>query len=87
MIDEEVRKIVQQVYDRTYKLLEEHREGLEAVAQLLLEKEVLHQADLERLLGPRPFPANKGTTSPEGGVVESAKDEQQEQGATATAAS
>jgi len=55
MIDEEVRKLVNEMYDRTKLLLHQHREGLEAVAQRLLSQEVLVPADLIELLGPRPF--------------------------------
>ncbi|WP_266367227.1 ATP-dependent zinc metalloprotease FtsH [Tellurirhabdus rosea] len=54
-IDEEVRKLVDSAYQRTKDLLTEHREGLEIIAQELLKKEILFQADLERLLGKRPF--------------------------------
>ena len=33
----------------------ESRQQLDALAQALLEKEVLHRADLERIIGKRPF--------------------------------
>ncbi|GAB3893138.1 ATP-dependent zinc metalloprotease FtsH [Larkinella knui] len=54
-IDDEVRKIIDQAYVRTKALLAENREGLEAVAKELLEKEILFQKDLVRILGKRPF--------------------------------
>jgi AFG3 family protein len=54
-IDDEVRKIVDISYQRTKAMLTEQRAGLELIARDLLLKEVLFQADLERLLGPRPF--------------------------------
>lgn len=54
-IDEEVKKIIQEQYERAKKLLAEHREGLEQLAQLLLEKEVIFTEDVERIFGPRPF--------------------------------
>jgi AFG3 family protein len=56
-IDEEVRKIVNEAFNRTKKLLLDKREQLEIIAQQLLEKEILFQADLERLIGKRPFEA------------------------------
>ncbi|MCS7073471.1 MAG: hypothetical protein NZ108_03290, partial [Bacteroidia bacterium] len=56
-IDEEVRAIIQYAYDRVKNLLSEKREALENVAKVLLEKEVIYQFDLEKLIGPRPFPA------------------------------
>jgi cell division protease FtsH len=55
MIDLEVRKIISDAYDTTKKLLLEKRDGLEKLAQKLLEKEILFQADLEEILGKRPF--------------------------------
>jgi cell division protease FtsH len=55
MIDDEVRNIIENAYDRTKILLSERRSELEVVARELLEKEVLLQDDLERLVGKRPF--------------------------------
>ena len=53
MIDREARKMVDAAYQRALDLLREHWEGLEQVAQLLLKKEVIYKADMERILGPR----------------------------------
>ncbi|SEN16054.1 cell division protease FtsH [Mucilaginibacter gossypiicola] len=55
MIDNEVRKLVDVVYQKTKDLLNLKRDGLEKIAQKLLEKEVLFQSDLEEILGKRPF--------------------------------
>lgn len=55
LIDEEVRKLIGSVYLRTKDLLNEKRDGLEKLAQKLLEKEILFQSDLEEILGKRPF--------------------------------
>ena len=54
-IDEEVRKIVDEAYQRTKALLADKREKLEIISQELLKKEILYQSDLERLIGKRPF--------------------------------
>ncbi|MFC3880399.1 ATP-dependent zinc metalloprotease FtsH [Algoriphagus namhaensis] len=54
-IDEEVRKLVLSAYQRTIALLKERKSELEILAQELLEKEILFQADLEKLIGKRPF--------------------------------
>lgn len=54
-IDEEVRILIEEAYQRTKKLLAGKRDQLEVLAQKLLEKEVLFQKDLEDLLGKRPF--------------------------------
>ncbi|CAL1580769.1 unnamed protein product [Knipowitschia caucasica] len=55
VIDEEVRALIQEATRRTAELLKKHREDVEKVALRLLEKEVLDKADMEDLLGKRPF--------------------------------
>jgi cell division protease FtsH len=55
MIDEEVRKLIDEAYTRTKNLIIEHKEHLENLAQALLSKEILFQQDLEGLIGKRPF--------------------------------
>jgi len=55
IMDEEVRIMLNKASERTKELLIKHKEGLEAVAQLLLEKEVVHFEEIEKVLGPRPF--------------------------------
>jgi len=54
-IDKEVRALIDFCYQRTKMLLNEHRDHLEIIAKELLEKEILFQTDLERLIGKRPF--------------------------------
>jgi AFG3 family protein len=54
-IDKEVKRIIDDMYKRTKGMLMKHREHLEVIAKELLEKEILFQADLERLIGKRPF--------------------------------
>jgi cell division protease FtsH len=55
MIDVEVRNLIDRAYQRTKQLLTEQRDGLEKLAEKLLEKEILFQSDLEEILGKRPF--------------------------------
>jgi cell division protease FtsH len=55
IIDEEVKKIIDGAYQRTKKLLQGKKEELEILAKELLEKEILYQSDLEKLIGKRPF--------------------------------
>ena len=55
LIDQEVRNLIANIYEQTKQLLVEHREGLEKIAQALLQKEIIFQSDLEELLGKRPF--------------------------------
>ncbi|MBL7846166.1 MAG: ATP-dependent zinc metalloprotease FtsH [Cyclobacteriaceae bacterium] len=54
-IDKEVKALIDFCYQRTRKLLNDHREQLEIISKELLEKEILFQNDLERLIGKRPF--------------------------------
>ena len=56
VIDDEVRKIINESYERTKEILTEHDDALEAIAQELLKKEVIFKEDLVRLIGERPFP-------------------------------
>ncbi|KAG2327501.1 hypothetical protein Bca52824_010229 [Brassica carinata] len=55
IIDEEVREWVRKAYEKTVELIETHKEKVAEIAELLLEKEVLHQDDLLKVLGERPF--------------------------------
>ncbi|KJE92907.1 AFG3-like protein 2 [Capsaspora owczarzaki ATCC 30864] len=55
LIDEQVRKLVQDALERTRALLTERRAEAEKVAQLLLEREVISRHDMTELLGKRPF--------------------------------
>ena len=59
MIDEEVRKLIDVAYVRTKALLTEKRAEVEKLAKELLDKEVLHQSDVEDLIGKRPFEDKK----------------------------
>ncbi|CAN5416714.1 ATP-dependent zinc metalloprotease FtsH [soil metagenome] len=55
LIDQEVRNQINSVYQRTKQLLIDKRDGLEKLANKLIEKEILFQSDLEEILGKRPF--------------------------------
>lgn len=59
MIDDEVRKIVKMIHDRTYKILSDHKDGFMQMAALLLEKEVIFAEDVEKILGPKAKPADE----------------------------
>ncbi len=62
MIDQEVRKLIDDAYEKTKHLLTEKREDVEKLAHALLEKEVLFQSDVEALIGKRPFEEKKPLT-------------------------
>ena len=55
LIDQEVKLMIDEQYDRAKNLLRDKRKELDLLAESLLEKEVLHRADLERIIGKRPF--------------------------------
>lgn len=56
LIDDEVRKLVEEAFDVAKNLLLEHKEELIAVAELLLKKEVIFKEDVENILGKRTIP-------------------------------
>lgn len=53
LIDKEVKELVEEIHDRTEKLLKDNLDGFKQLAELLLEKEVIFADDLERIFGPR----------------------------------
>ena len=55
LIDEEVRKLIEDAYQRTLELLTARRAETEKIAKELLDKEIIFQTDLEALIGKRPF--------------------------------
>ena len=59
MIDEEVRKLIDEAYSKTINLLTEKKAEVEKLANALLDKEVLFQSDVEALIGKRPFEDRK----------------------------
>jgi cell division protease FtsH len=50
-IDEEVKKIVDETYLRVKEILTEKKDKMEELAHLLLEKEVVEEVDLKKILG------------------------------------
>lgn len=62
LIDDEVKKLVSMIHERTLKILTEHKEGFLQMAALLLEKEVIFADDVEKILGPKVKPAEDEQT-------------------------
>lgn len=54
-IDQETRAIINEQMKRAKDILEKNKEGHNALAQLLIEKEVITSEDVEQILGPRPW--------------------------------
>ena len=61
MIDEEVRELINNAFERTVALIKDKRSELETVAKSLLEKEILFREDLEKLIGKRPHADHHST--------------------------
>jgi len=55
MIDEEVSKLIEEQYKRAIALLQANKDKLEALAQKLLEKEVIFKDNVEEIFGSRPW--------------------------------
>ena len=73
MIDEEVRKIIDQAYERTKALLIQRKKEVEILARELLKKEVLFKSDVEQLIGKRPYEEKKALDiidNPKDAVIE-----------------
>ncbi|WP_298760171.1 ATP-dependent zinc metalloprotease FtsH [uncultured Psychroserpens sp.] len=55
LIDKEISDIVEEQYQRAINLLEQHKDKLTELAEVLLEKEVIFKDNLEKIFGERPF--------------------------------
>ncbi|WFC99487.1 Mitochondrial inner membrane m-AAA protease component [Malassezia yamatoensis] len=55
MLDDQVRKLVVEAHQRTTELLKKHKDDVEKIAKLLLDREVITREDMTNLLGKRPF--------------------------------
>jgi AFG3 family protein len=55
LIDQEVKILIDLAYIKTIELLKEKRSMLDLLAQELLKREIIYQADLVGLIGERPF--------------------------------
>ncbi len=59
LIDEEIKKITTEAYNKAKKILSEHKKSLISLAKLLLEKEVIFKQDVESILGKRKWKAEE----------------------------
>ena len=55
LIDKEISNIIEEQYQRAIKILEENKDKLTELAEVLLEKEVIFKDNLEKIFGKRPF--------------------------------
>ena len=74
-IDRETTHIIEEQFNRAKDVLSNNRDGLNALAQILLDKEVIFSEDLEKIFGPRkgtvkedlpPFPNQEKPSSDQG---------------------
>jgi len=55
VIDKEISKIIEGQYERAIQILEDNRDKLDELAQLLLDKEVIFKENVEEIFGKRPW--------------------------------
>jgi len=60
-IDKEISKIIEGQYQRAIQLLEDNREKLDQLAQLLLDKEVIFKDNVKEIFGARPWDKEEET--------------------------
>lgn len=60
LIDEEVRKLVNDAYLQAKEILTQNKGSLARLAELLMQKEVIYKEDLEKILGKRPGATDAG---------------------------
>ncbi|MBP6757740.1 MAG: ATP-dependent zinc metalloprotease FtsH [Flavobacterium sp.] len=58
VIDTEISLLIESQYERAIKILEENKDKLNQLADILIEKEVIFKDDLETIFGKRTFDAN-----------------------------
>ena len=62
-IDEEISKLIENQYQRAIRILTENKDKLEALADKLIEKEVIFKEDLEEIFGKRAWEPEVAETS------------------------
>ena len=55
LIDTEISKLIEEQYQRAVRILEENKDKLTELANVLLEKEVIFKDNLQKIFGDRPF--------------------------------
>jgi len=68
-IDKEISKIVEKQYERACDLINKNQDKLTALANRLLEKEVIFKDDLVNILGERPFDKKEDSAESEDKVA------------------
>lgn len=80
-IDQEIRQIIDDAYANAEQILTEHRDRLEEIAMLLMERETIEGPEMEALFSePRPQPEVTGPVLPHPGDPLPEGDEDEEEG-------
>jgi cell division protease FtsH len=58
IIDKEISLLIESQYERAIKILEDNKDKLNQLADILIEKEVIFKDDLEAIFGKRTFDTN-----------------------------
>jgi cell division protease FtsH len=58
VIDKEISDLIESQYERAIRILEENKDKLNQLADILIEKEVIFKDDLEAIFGKRNFDSN-----------------------------
>eukprot|EP00743_Colponemidia_sp_Colp-15_P001908 GILK01002078.1.p1 GENE.GILK01002078.1~~GILK01002078.1.p1 ORF type:complete len:189 (-),score=41.77 GILK01002078.1:114-623(-) len=87
MIDEEVRSLVTQAFDRTVQLISSKKHAVESLATLLLEKETITHHDVVALVGDRPYPVSEALSQYLKSPTKLEHDDKDSDSATAAASS
>jgi len=58
-IDEEIKALIDSQYERAIGILRKNKKGLQQLAEILLEKEVIFSDDLEKIFGKRPWKSHE----------------------------
>ncbi|MCR4659160.1 MAG: ATP-dependent zinc metalloprotease FtsH [Bacteroidales bacterium] len=70
VIDNEVRRLVEEAYAKAKEIIIGHRDQLDQLAQQLYDKEVLFRDDLEHIYGPRPWEQANTNTEQDNNTTE-----------------
>lgn len=80
-IDQEIRKIIDDAYANAEQILTEHRDKLEEIAMLLIERETIEGPEMEALFSePRPQPEVTGPVMPRAEQTPSGPEDDEEEG-------
>ena len=90
LVDEEVKQMIAEQYERAKSLLREHQEGHAELAKILVEREVIFAEDVEKIFGKRPWTSrteellSMNEELPGDEMAQDADEQKEEQPATAS---